>query len=215
MHLIQAVTQLRRSDSCSGFGPHTVLHADACSCEVGNVCLYRCGEQHVDNCVKMAWRQELELELLAQLSTATCTQHFVIRETRIKALSRKVEAELSEKDGLKRLLSDGVFLQELFSAASAGLMAVCNALKGGALLTPADSSCMTSFFEIIGSKLLKDAMFTLSMPHAAVVLGKGAVPMPPKALQISRMLSFAQSIITQTGMYTAGMRPVKRPGGMT
>lgn len=213
MQLIQAVTQLRRSDSCSGFGPHTVLHANACSCEVGNLCLYRCGEQHVDNYVKMAWRQELEL--LAQLSTATCTQHFVIREMRIKALSKTVEAELSEKDGLKRLLSDGVFLQELFSAASAGLMAVCNALKGGALLTPADSSCMTSFFEIIGSKLLKDAMFSLSMPHAAVVLGIGAVPMPPKALQISRMLLFAQSIITQTGMYTAGMRPVKRPGSMT
>lgn len=164
------------------------------------------------NQVTMAWRQQLDL--LAELSSATCTDQFLLKGTEIEVLFEEVEAELKKENGLKRLLSDDLFLRELFSAASAGLISVCNALKRGALLTPAESSCMVRFFKTISSNILKDGMLYISKPHAAAVLAKGAVPMPPEALQISRMLSVAQGIIKQTGMYTAGVRPLKRPGSM-
>lgn len=147
----------------------------------------------------MAWRRELDL--LAELLTATCTNQFVLKATDIVLIFKRVEAELKTKDGVKRLLSHGVFLETLFSAASAGLMSVCKALGSGALLTPSESCCLMTFFEIIWVDLFKHGMQALLMPHAAVVLAKGAFAMPPKALETSEMLSLAQEIINRTGTY--------------
>lgn len=149
----------------------------------------------------MAWRQELEL--LTHLSTATCTEQFISKQPQIEQLLERVEAESQTEDGLKRLLSDGVFLRALFSAESAGLLSVCTALESGALMTPVESSCMESFFEVLSGNLLKQAMLSLTLPHAASALARGSLPMPPGVLQMSRMLTITQGIIKETGVYTA------------